>query len=44
LEKIQKALDELNIAHTIFKEIKEEQNYLVFGSFSVVEEFLRSYV
>lgn len=44
LEKIQKALDELNIAHTIFKEIKKEQNYLVFGSFSVVEEFLRSYV
>lgn len=44
LEKIEKALDELDIAHTIFKEIKKEQNYLVFGSFSVVEEFLRSYV
>lgn len=44
LEKIQKALDELGIAHTIFKEIKKEQDYLVFGSFSVVEEFLRSYV
>lgn len=44
LEKIQRALDELDIAHTIFKEIKKEQNYLVFGSFSVVEEFLRSYV
>lgn len=44
LEKIQKALDELDIDHTIFKEIKKEQNYLVFGSFSVVEEFLRSYV
>ncbi len=44
LEEIQKALDELDIAHTIFKEIKEEQKYLVFGSFSVVEEFLRSYV
>lgn len=44
LEKIQRALDELDIAHTIFKEIKKEQNYLIFGSFSVVEEFLRSYV
>jgi dihydrofolate synthase/folylpolyglutamate synthase len=44
LENIEKALDELGIIHTIFKEVKEEQNYLVFGSFSVVEEFLRSYV
>lgn len=44
LERIQRVLDELDIAHTIFKEIKKEQNYLVFGSFSVVEEFLRSYV
>lgn len=44
IEKIQKALDELEIKHSIFKEIKEEQNYLVFGSFSVVEKFLREHV
>lgn len=44
IEKIQNALDELNIKHTIFKEIKEEQNYLVFGSFSVVEKFLKEHV
>lgn len=43
LQIIQKALDDLGIKHTIFKEIKEEQSYLVFGSFSVVEAFLRSY-
>ena len=43
LQIIQKALDDLGIKHTIFKEIKEKQNYLVFGSFSVVEAFLRSY-
>ncbi len=43
LQKIEKALDDLGIKHTIFKEIKGEQNYLVFGSFSVVEAFLRSY-
>lgn len=42
LQKIEKALDDLGMAHTIFKEIKEKQNYLVFGSFSVVEVFLRS--
>jgi dihydrofolate synthase/folylpolyglutamate synthase len=43
LQIIQKALDDLGIKHTIFEEIKEEQSYLVFGSFSVVEAFLRSY-
>lgn len=44
LQKIQNALDDLNIKHTIFKEIKEEQNYLVFGSFSVVEKFLKEHI
>ena len=44
IEKIQNALDELNIKHTIFKEIKEEQNYLVFGSFSVAEKFLKEHM
>lgn len=43
IEKIQNALDDLGIKHTIFKEIKEEQNYLVFGSFSVAEKFLKEY-
>ena len=41
IEKIQNALDNLGIKRTIFKEIKEEQNYLVFGSFSVAEKFLK---
>ncbi|MDD2652646.1 MAG: bifunctional folylpolyglutamate synthase/dihydrofolate synthase [Sulfurimonas sp.] len=43
VQKIQSALDDLNIKHTIFKEIQEEQNYLVFGSFSVVEKFLKEH-
>lgn len=43
IEKIQNALDDLGIKHTIFKEIKDEQNYLVFGSFSVVEKFLKEH-
>lgn len=43
IEKIQKALDDLSIKHTIFKEIKDEQNYLVFGSFSVAEKFLKEH-
>lgn len=37
------ALNTLDIKHTKFKEIKPENNYLVFGSFSVVEEFLKEY-
>lgn len=41
IEKIQNALDDLGIKHTIFKEIKDAQNYLVFGSFSVAEKFLK---
>ena len=44
IEKIQNALDDLGIKRTIFKEIKEEQNYLVFGSFSVAEKFLKEHV
>lgn len=36
-------LNALDIKHTKFKEIKPENNYLVFGSFSVVEEFLKEY-
>ena len=44
IAKIKKALDDLDIKHTIFKEIKEDKNYLVFGSFSVVEKFLKGYI
>lgn len=44
IEKIQNALDELDIKRTIFKEIKDAQNYLVFGSFSVAEKFLKEHV
>lgn len=44
IEKIQNALDDLGIKHTIFKEIKDAQNYLIFGSFSVVEKFLKEHV
>ncbi|MDD5371981.1 MAG: bifunctional folylpolyglutamate synthase/dihydrofolate synthase [Sulfurimonas sp.] len=43
IEKIQNALDDLGIKRTIFKEIKDEENYLVFGSFSVAEKFLKEY-
>ena len=36
-------LDNLDIKHTKFTEIKAEYMYLVFGSFSVVEAFLKEY-
>jgi len=40
---LEKALDGLGIEHTKFKKINREENYLVFGSFSVVEAFLKDY-
>ncbi|MDD5158139.1 bifunctional folylpolyglutamate synthase/dihydrofolate synthase [Sulfurimonas sp.] len=40
---IQNALDDLEIKHGVFMEINKEQKYLVFGSFSVVETFLKKY-
>lgn len=40
-EKIQKMLQELGLDYSAFKETQKEKNYLVFGSFSVVETFLR---
>ena len=43
IDEIREALDKLGIEHRVFKEIKEENNYLVFGSFSVAERFLREY-
>lgn len=39
-ENLQKVLKELNIDFANFKEIKEDEEYLVYGSFSVVEEFI----
>jgi len=40
---LQNCLDELGIEWKRFQKIQEEESYLVFGSFSVVEAFLRSY-
>lgn len=40
---IQDALDDLKIKHKAFTEISKEQKYLVFGSFSVVETFLKKH-
>jgi len=42
-ENMKKVLDNLDIKYTKFKEIKANNNYLVFGSFSVVEAFLKEY-
>jgi dihydrofolate synthase/folylpolyglutamate synthase len=43
IQKIQEALANLKIENSIFKEIKKEQKYLVFGSFSVAEKFLKEH-
>lgn len=40
-EKIQTVLNELKIQYSYFNEINLESEYLVFGSFSVVEKFLK---
>ena len=43
LQEIKKALQELNIPWNYYNEnIKEDENYLVFGSFYTVEAFLKS--
>jgi len=43
LEKLEELLKELNIKYCYFNgKLKEQENYLVFGSFYVVEEFLKS--
>ena len=43
LEEIEKALQAVGFEYSYFKnEIKEEENYLVFGSFYVVEAFLHT--
>jgi dihydrofolate synthase / folylpolyglutamate synthase len=41
-EILQEALKELGIVHGRFDSIAQDEKYLVFGSFSVVEEFLRA--
>jgi len=42
LEEIEKALNKLEITHNCFNgQIDNDENYLVFGSFYVVEEFLK---
>lgn len=43
LEVMKKTLDDLDIKHKMFRDIKMDERYLVFGSFSVVEAFLREY-
>ena len=42
-EKMQETLKELDIVYNSFKAIDKKKKYLVFGSFSVVEEFLKEY-
>lgn len=42
-EDIKAALDKLGIRYADFTGIKEQNDYLVFGSFSVAEKFLRKY-
>ncbi|WP_226966464.1 bifunctional folylpolyglutamate synthase/dihydrofolate synthase [Sulfurimonas sediminis] len=39
--KLKKAIEDLQIKHTSFQGIDADKNYLVFGSFSVVETFLK---
>ena len=41
LELLKDTLDSLDIKHMIFKDVKPDVSYLVFGSFSVVEAFMR---
>ena len=42
-EKMQETLNELDIVYNSFQSIDKSKKYLVFGSFSVVEEFLKVY-
>jgi len=42
-EKIEAALDTLGLVHKKFTTLQEGKNYLVFGSFSVAEAFLKVY-
>ncbi|WP_428737955.1 bifunctional folylpolyglutamate synthase/dihydrofolate synthase [Sulfurimonas sp.] len=42
-ENLESALIELNISFKQFEKVDDNESYLVFGSFSVVEEFLKVY-
>jgi len=42
-EELQKTLKKLKIKYSSFKTIQPEKKYLVFGSFSVIEEFLKQF-
>jgi len=42
-QRLQDTLTELQVKYTTFKKIKKDMNYLVFGSFVVVETFIREY-
>ena len=42
--KLEQILDSLQIAHKNFTHIDSKQDYLVFGSFSVVEAFMRQFL
>jgi len=42
-EVLKRTLNELEIKYTRFKRVNEDTSYLVFGSFSVVEAFMKSY-
>lgn len=42
-EELEKALRDLNISFTLFERVREDKEYLVFGSFSVAETFIKCY-
>lgn len=42
-ETLEAVLDELHIEHSVFTKTTKNENYLIFGSFSVVEAFLKVY-
>ena len=42
-QKLQKTLNELRIQYSSFNQIQHGEHYLVFGSFSVAEEFLKRF-
>jgi dihydrofolate synthase/folylpolyglutamate synthase len=43
IEILEDSLESLSIEFSTFKNINEDEKYLIFGSFSVVEEFLNNY-
>ncbi|MGA9045625.1 bifunctional folylpolyglutamate synthase/dihydrofolate synthase [Sulfuricurvum sp.] len=42
-DQLESVLDELNIPFGVFEQIREDKEYLVFGSFSVAETFIKFY-